>query len=357
MFDKEERKWCVYMHRCKINSKVYIGQTCQMPREKRWGGNGQHYKQKRKNGQYQNPHFAGAINLYGWENFEHCILFDNLTIDEANRIEEICIILFRSTEQEYGYNIMPGGKNKVIPEESKKKMSIAKKGKNTGAESYWYGKEFPEEMKKKMSEAAKLRFSIPENTNFYGKHHTEESKRKLSEARLGKYTGKDAYWSKPTICVDLNILLDCTMDFEKQFGFCHSVVSGACRGEVLQAYGHYFIYAEDFDIERIRELLMRKVRFTDVPVVCIETGQIFDTKVDAQNKTGVSKDGIHRCLKDQWRTAGHLHWRRATESEWLEHRSIWADKIINNLLSNKSLMEEIKRYKDIHNKNYNLCAI
>ena len=71
------KEYCIYLHRNKINGKVYIGQTCQKP-EKRWNyGHG-----------YKNcPRFYSAIVSYGWNNFEHIILENNLNSDEANEKE------------------------------------------------------------------------------------------------------------------------------------------------------------------------------------------------------------------------------------------------------------------------------
>ena len=42
--------------------------------EKRWGINGNNYK--------SSPHFYAAIQKYGWDNFEHNILFENLNYEE-----------------------------------------------------------------------------------------------------------------------------------------------------------------------------------------------------------------------------------------------------------------------------------
>ena len=66
--------YIVYQHKNKINNKVYIGITSQIP-ERRWGSNGCNYK--------SSPHFYSAIQKYGWDNFEHNILFTNLTKEKA----------------------------------------------------------------------------------------------------------------------------------------------------------------------------------------------------------------------------------------------------------------------------------
>ena len=58
--------YTVYQHKNKINGKIYIGITSKDP-EKRWGHNGYNYK--------SSSYFYSAIQKYGWDNFEHNILF------------------------------------------------------------------------------------------------------------------------------------------------------------------------------------------------------------------------------------------------------------------------------------------
>mgnify|MGYP002513570873 CR=1 FL=1 len=69
-----ERKYCVYVHTNVINGKKYVGMTSQTP-ERRWGTNGRGYK--------QNLYFSSEIQEYGWDNFKHEIVADNMTFDEA----------------------------------------------------------------------------------------------------------------------------------------------------------------------------------------------------------------------------------------------------------------------------------
>ena len=85
--------YTVYQHKNKINGKVYIGITMQEP-EKRWGVNGRNYK--------SSPHFYSAIQKYGWDNFEHNILFTNLTKEEAC-LKEIEFIVCRTTRIHSSY--------------------------------------------------------------------------------------------------------------------------------------------------------------------------------------------------------------------------------------------------------------
>ena len=92
--------YTVYMHRNKINNKVYIGQTSLDPPEKRWR-NGVGYNQQ---------YFYKAIKKYGWDNFEHIILETGLTSEQANEKEKFYIKLYKSIDKNYGYNCTDGGK-------------------------------------------------------------------------------------------------------------------------------------------------------------------------------------------------------------------------------------------------------
>lgn len=64
-------------------------------------------------------------------------------------------------------------KGKTVSEESRRKMSDAKKGKKR--------KPFTEDTRRKMSDAKK-----GDNNPFYGKFHSEETKQKMSESHKGR---------------------------------------------------------------------------------------------------------------------------------------------------------------------------
>lgn len=68
------RIYSVYVHRNKINGKQYFGLTKQSP-EMRWK-NGLGYQTQER--------FYRAIQKYGWDNFEHIVLYSNL-ISEAKK--------------------------------------------------------------------------------------------------------------------------------------------------------------------------------------------------------------------------------------------------------------------------------
>ena len=146
----------VYQHINKINGKIYIGITKQLP-EKRWGKDGSNYK--------SSPHFYSAIQKYGWDNFEHKILYEGLTYKEACEKEKELIKKFQSMNREFGYNSTSGGDSFVMNEETRQKISKSMMGNQNGL-----GHPCSEEKKKKIREAQK------------GREFTEEHRQKLSEA-------------------------------------------------------------------------------------------------------------------------------------------------------------------------------
>ena len=118
-----EKTFCVYMHTNKINGKKYVGITKEKP-ERRWGKNGCRYR---------TGVFAKAIAKYGWDNFEHKILFENLSQIEAQQKEIDLIKEFRSFANEYGYNSTKGGERYfgfVFSDQTKEKMSVSAKNRN-----------------------------------------------------------------------------------------------------------------------------------------------------------------------------------------------------------------------------------
>ena len=161
----EERKYCVYKHTNKINGKVYIGQTGQTP-ENRW---------LEGKGYIGCTHFYNAIQKYGWDNFEHEIIYDCLSFEEANNYEKELIELYDSTNSEKGYNLMTGGVNSRPCEATKLRMKKA----HSGEKNHFYGKKHTKEAKEKMRLKRK------------GRKLSEDTKQKMSNSHKGKHLSKE----------------------------------------------------------------------------------------------------------------------------------------------------------------------
>jgi group I intron endonuclease len=154
---KNEGSWTVYIHINKINNKKYIGITSQTVYE-RWRTNGTGYKSQV---------FYNAIKKYGWENFEHTILYEQLSKKEAENKEIELIAKYKSNNKKYGYNIDNGGNcTGTLSEETKRKISEAQKG-------------------KVVSEETRKNISIG-RTGIKCSPLTEDHKRKISESNQGQ---------------------------------------------------------------------------------------------------------------------------------------------------------------------------
>ena len=139
----------IYIYTNVINGKVYIGQTSKTLFE-RAGKNGSNYKECRR--------FYNAILKYGWDSFTPKIIADNLTLKEANKLEEYYIKLYGSTNPDIGYNIMFGGENREMSETTKEIISVK----------------------------ASARYTNPSNNPMFGKHHNKDTLLKMSKAKQGK---------------------------------------------------------------------------------------------------------------------------------------------------------------------------
>ena len=87
----------------------------------------------------------------------------------------------QSESKKYFYSTEKGMK-------ARQKISDSKKG----DKNPFYGKKRPQHSEQMLGQ----------DNPFYGKHHTEETKRKISEAKKGKYSGENSFGAKKIICLE-----------------------------------------------------------------------------------------------------------------------------------------------------------
>lgn len=91
--------YCIYIHTNLKNGKVYIGKAINP--KTRWGHDGNGYKNC--------PRFWSAIQHYGWDNFSHEIIKENLSKEQADEEERFFIQYYNATDSTKGYNLTQGG--------------------------------------------------------------------------------------------------------------------------------------------------------------------------------------------------------------------------------------------------------
>lgn len=247
MEDIITNSFIVYKHTAP-NGKAYIGITCKKPIH-RYGKDGKNY--------IGCPLFWSAIQKYGWDNFEHEILFEGLTKSEAEQKEIELIQHYKSNNQRYGYNLDNGGHAcGMHSEKTREKMSISHTGKHHSEETKEKisiankGKQRTDEMKSRYSKAHKGKFLSEEhkkkiglscsgdNNGMFGKHHTDKTKSKISLAVSGKNSGK----AKKVICLETNKLFDTATEASKYYCVNRNTISQCCLGKIKTVKGKHFKY-------------------------------------------------------------------------------------------------------------------
>lgn len=222
--------YTVYMHTFP-NGRVYIGATSQKP-ERRWNSGKGYTHQTR---------MWRAIQEFGWEKIQHCIIACGQSKQAAYDLEKAQIGQYRSNEEEFGYNSSIGGQKgslgaKRQPEHCKA-MSERLKGKCPPkhvmklahqAKRDWH---VPLETRKRMGDAQR-----GSKNHEYGKKKTNEQKLRVS-LTLSR---------KPIKCVETGTIFRNTKEAAKAAGIkSGSNITVCCQGKRQTAGGYHWRYADE----------------------------------------------------------------------------------------------------------------
>lgn len=319
-------KYRVYVHVNKINGKIYIGQTCNSLYVRSGHGSGVGYKHC--------AHFYNAIKKYSWDNFEHIILVDNISLEMANIIEEELISKYNSMDRNIGYNMMSGGGNKVRrqevtdriaeknrhpSEETRRKMSIASKKRRTTPELVErirqanLGKKRTVEQRKRISEGHK--------------NPSAETRKKISEAGKGRKTSDlqkrvtserakgNKFRAIPITQYELDGTFirtwECAMDVEKEWNIkhLHSGIAGCCRNKNQSAHGFMWKYynGDNSNIEPYKE--SGNKRPVEQYSITGEYIGVFESILEASRISGISDTSIISSCKKEKSICGGYQWK------------------------------------------------
>lgn len=261
----EERMFVVYKH-TSPNGKVYIGMTCLKPIQ-RWKKDGSGYK--------RNTHFWGAIQKYGWNNFKHEILAENLTQEQAEKLEIEEIKKNKSTDKNFGYNIVGGGCVNFPTKETKLKISKANKGRKWTEEQKQRiagrdkGRFVPDEWRKNMSIAQK------------GKKHSEETKKKISQANKGKIVSEE------------------TREKIRKSALGRKMSKETIEKITKSRQGY-----------KLSEETKEKIsKSKGKPIICIENNKVYRSAQEASNTLNIPRTSISANLNKRTKHAKGLHFK------------------------------------------------
>ena len=261
----------IYKLTNKINGKPYVGQTTRTPEE------------RFIDHKYcQTSNIGRAIRKYGEENFTIEVLEECETKEQLNE-REIFWIAFFNCMVPNGYNVAEGGQGnwERTPE------SIAKMSRK--------GKHHTEESKAKI--AASLMGD--KNPNF-GKPKTDEERAKLSAATKNK---------RPVICVETGEVFESMTAAARAKQVTVQDISRACKNPGRTAGGCHWRIAD----EPQSEISADRGKTTSRPVICVETGEIFESLNEVGRQYYISSRCIARACGNPAFTSCGCHWRFADE--------------------------------------------
>lgn len=223
--------YTIYKHTlildCPHKGWSYIGLTKQNLK-RRWK-NGTGYDPKTQ------PAFANAIKKYGWENFSHEVLEENITtLEEACEREKYWIAYYHTFTRDperRGYNCTLGGEghNGRIPSlEVRQKMSQSHLGKSHP---------WTEHQRQVMT------------GRFVGRKVSDETRKKLSISHLGKKPSAESIEKsrkakfKKVVCVETGIMYESFIAAAESINKTAPVISACIRGKQKTAGGfHWQLY-------------------------------------------------------------------------------------------------------------------
>lgn len=246
VINEMELMYTIYSYTNKNNGKMYIGQTKNTMAE-RAQSNGNNYKECRR--------FYNAIKKYGWDSFEPSVLATVDTVEEANAAEEYYISYYNTMDDNYGYNLLPGGLNKEMTDSTRQLISNKAKERMFGKPEAnpMYGKKHTADALTKQREC-KIGVLNPmfgttwtetqrERCGTKGKHLslTDEQRQRLSER--GVVNGKKN--AKMIRCVEDDIVYSSATEAAAIYGVDVSSLCGAANGKQKTCCGKHFVYVDE----------------------------------------------------------------------------------------------------------------
>lgn len=203
----------IYLIKNNINGKLYIGQTTQG------------FDSRYKGGLYNatsNKHLKSSIEKYGIENFTINKEFDlAYSKDELDKLEDMYIKIYKTYDNEFGYNKKFGGSSGKLNKEALDKIS--------GANHYNYGKKLSNETKRKIKENhARLK---GEQSYWYGKKLSDEHRAKLSKNHANTKGANNGH-AKKVRCITTGIIFETVTEAQQYYGIkSASNISRCCKGK------------------------------------------------------------------------------------------------------------------------------
>lgn len=246
--NSHENTYCVYKHVSKINGATYIGITKHgNDPNKRWL-NGRGYKGLKYS------HFYNSIMKHGWDSYDHIVIANNLTKEEAVEMEISLISEFQNTNPDLLLNVSPGGS-----------LGCGLSG---------------------------------EKAPNYGRVFSEESRRKMSAAKHNQFSGTPKYPSSPIIDLDTKQIFNSIKECSEFYDLDPTCITQVVKHKNYSTRGHHFAKLDEYEKHGIVDsrVLNKQTKIYGRPVLCIETNTIYKNVKEASKDMNIPQGDIYYAV-------------------------------------------------------------
>lgn len=289
-----------------INGKVYVGSSVNI--KKRWN----HHYAALNRGLHTNRYLQNAWRKYGSDSF----LFYVLENVEANRLVEVeqrYLDNMRSYDEKIGYNLShssEGIRGVTFSESIRKKFSIKRKA--------FFQTEEGKKAKEALSVTVKERMSGSSGKNIKEKiavasrinNKKPEVREKNRQSQIERYSDKKnlkshriAMGCQMFVCEQTGKKYLSTIEAAKDLGISNNIWN-VLNGKSKQAKGFTFRYIDEHEEIEIKPMTEKPKRSKGTKILCVTTGETFDTVKAASIALGVQTCAIHSVLRGEWK---HTH--------------------------------------------------
>ena len=127
----------------------------------------------------------------------------------------------------------------------------------------------------------------------------EEIKRKLNEGKSH---------DKKVICIETGRVFDSLKEAGKYVGVASCNISKCCSGGCKTVKGYHWAYYPCSE-EEMEEKLNKGIGKSSRRVICVETGQVFNSIKEASESMDIGRASISACLAGRNKTSGGYHFK------------------------------------------------
>lgn len=161
------------------------------------------------------------------------------------------------------------------------------------------------------------------NMTVNGRRHVSLTPQEYAQIR--ELWHKNHPSARKVLCIEKGIVFDSAVAAARDIGVSKSLIHSVCCSNATNctAKGYHYIYEDDISPEKINELLAIKpsVERRKIQVVCVETGEVFNSIVEAANFINRPESTIRAVLSGRIETSRKdkngkgYHWKYLDESD------------------------------------------